>query len=283
MRGAVSQISVAACSAARSADWIVRAALADDGTMRRPAATTLTVLLLFAAAACKSDPNTRAPASPGAAGGNATDADEIGPAKYAGCGGQGGKLNQLAPAFLDKMDRCEAADTAPADKLWEMARDGSIIAEKGDCQFDHGISCHFHTSMEFVAAGKLEDHEHGVGEMHCIVPSAHSSSPTVFGAHVRCKAGTTPESGTRACSKELVEVLQLARCRDGWRCCDNGTLTKPIGKQSPAELKLRPDFRICQDEAIEVDCGLFHDMHGHTANVVGLGEEITGRFNAAHH
>jgi len=66
----------------------------------------------------------------------------------------------------------------------------------------------------------------------------------------------------------------------GWRCCDNGTLTEPVGKQAPAELALRPDFRICQDDAIEVDCGLFLGMRGHTANVVGLGEEYTGNFNA---
>ena len=69
-------------------------------------------------------------------------------------------------------------------------------------------------------------------------------------------------------------------CHDGWKCCDNGTLTKPVGKQAPAERLLRPDFRICQDEAIEVDCAVFHGMHGHTANVVGLGEEYTGKFNA---
>ena len=55
---------------------------------------------------------------------------------------------------------------------------------------------------------------------------------------------------------------------------------KPVSKQAAAELALRPDFRICGDEAIEVDCGLFHGMHGHTANVVGLGEEVTGTFNA---
>ena len=62
----------------------------------------------------------------------------------------------------------------------------------------------------------------------------------------------------------------------------NGTLTKPVGKQSDAETKLRPDFRICQDEAIEIDCGLLHGMHGHTANVAALGEEYQGDFAADH-
>jgi hypothetical protein len=104
----------------------------------------------------------------------------------------------------------------------------------------------------------------------------------VYGAHVRCKPGTTPATGANACRHELLQLFEHGSCRDGWRCCDNGTLTKPVGKQAPAELKLRPDFRICGDAAIEVDCGLLHEMHGHTANVVGLGEEFTGPFNAHH-
>jgi hypothetical protein len=197
------------------------------------------------------------------------------------CRGQGGNPRQLAPSFLDKMDACEPTDAAPADTLSQVVGDGAIIAGKGDCQFDHGISCHFHTSMEFVVAGKLKDDEQHVGEMHCIVPSANASSPSVYGAHVRCKAGTTPAAGMKACSKQLVQALDHQHCQNGWRCCDNGTLTKPVGKQAPAELALRPDFRICADDAVEIDCGLFHGMHGHTANVVGLGEEFTGTFNAA--
>jgi hypothetical protein len=180
------------------------------------------------------------------------------------------------------MDACKQADTAPADLLANAAGDGTIIPGKGDCQFDHGISCHFHTSMEFVPRDMLKDDEHGVGEMHCIVPSSDANSPTVYGAHVRCKAGTTAATGTKACSRALLQVLDQTRCDDGWKCCDNGTLTKPVGKQAPPERKLRPDFRICQSAATEVDCGLFHDMHGHTANVVGLGEEFTGTFNADH-
>jgi hypothetical protein len=232
-----------------------------------------------AIAACKSDPNAGPPAPPGAPPGGKTH--EIGSAGYGACSGQGGNASQLAPAFLGDMERCQASATTPADTLWQLAGDGAIIPAKGDCQFDHGITCHYHTSMEFVEADKRKDDEHAVGEIHCIVPSADASRPTVFGAHVRCMAGTTPHSGAKVCSKELVEVLQLARCHDGWRCCDQGTLTKPVGKQSPAERGLRPDFRICQDDAIGVDCGLFHHMHGHTANVAGLGEEITGAFNAA--
>jgi hypothetical protein len=239
----------------------------------------LAVALVVAAAtapACKSDPAVNAATTPG----TAPDPDEIGAPKYAVCRGQGGKASQLAPAFLDKMDECAVADIEPANALAASAGDGKIIEGKGDCQFKQGISCHFHTSMEFVTADKLKDEAHGVGEVHCIVPSASANSPTVYGAHVRCKPGTTPASGAQACSHALLQLFEHGSCRDGWRCCDNGTLTKPIGKQAPAELKLRPDFRICQDAAIEIDCGLFHEMHGHTANVVGLGEEFIGPFNA---
>ena len=222
---------------------------------------------------CKNEPAVRTPTT-GAGG-----ADAIGTAKYAVCSGQGGNPAQLAPAFLDKMEACAAPDIPP-DGLAVRGGDGTIIEGKGDCQFQQGISCHFHTSMEFVTAGRLKDDGRGVGEMHCIVPSADASSPTVYGAHVRCKAGTTPAGGARACSNALLQVVERSNCHDGWRCCDNGTLTEPVGKQAPAELELRPDFRICQDDAIEVDCGLFLGMRGHTANVVGLGEEYTGGFNA---
>ena len=53
-----------------------------------------------------------------------------------------------------------------------------------------------------------------------------------------------------------------------------------MSKQSDAEKRLRPDFRICTDDAIEIDCGLLHRMRGHTANVAGVGEEVVGKFNA---
>jgi len=203
--------------------------------------------------------------------------EDVRPAKYATCAGQGANPEQLAPAFLDQMPWCHSADTAPADKLSGLGRDGTIIEGKGDCQFDDGISCHFHTSMEFVDSTKLRDDEHAVGEMHCIVPSHKTDSPTVYGAHLRCKPGTSPAADTKSCSTQLLGTL--ARCQSGWKCCDNGTLTKPVSKQQDAEKKLRPDFRICQDSFIEIDCGLLHGMHGHTANVAGLGEEITGKFN----
>src|ERR1700722_15047143 len=178
------------------------------------------------------------------------------------------------------MPACESQDIASADKLAELGGNGKIVVATGDCQFASGISCHFHTSMEFVNTTKLKDDEKAVGEMHCIVPSADANSPTVYGAHVRCKAGTSSATGTRACSSALLGILDTANCRSGWKCCDNGTLTKPGAKQSDAEKMLRPDFRICQDESIEIDCGLLHEMHGRTANVGGLGEAITGKFNA---
>ncbi len=252
--------------------------------------TLLSLALVAAVApACKTDPavTTSAPTTPSAppaASGPApvADAEDIGAPRYAVCRGQGGNPNQLAPSFLDQMDSCESIDTAPADTLSSIAGDGAIIAGKGDCQFEHGITCHFHTSMEFITPDKLKDDEHGIGEMHCIVPSTNANSPTVYGAHVRCKRGTTAAAGTAVCSRALLQVVDHDHCHDGWKCCDNGTLTKPVGKQAPAELKLRPDFRICRDASIEVDCGLFHEMHGHTANVVGLGEEFVGKFNAEH-
>ena len=235
--------------------------------------------------ACQRDPGRTTGTTPAdltASRASAPDPDDIGAPKYAVCRGQGGNARQLAPAFLDKMEACTAADVGPADALAARAGDGTIIPGKGDCQYEHGISCHFHTSMEFVTAERLKDEARSVGEVHCIVPSANANSPTVYGAHVRCKSGTAPGTATRACSHELLELFAHGRCHDGWRCCDNGTLTKPIARQSPGELQLRPDFRICQDAAIEVDCGLFHEMHGHTANVVGLGEEFTGPFIAHH-
>ena len=227
-------------------------------------------------AACKSDAPVRNPATTAGATATATD-DDIGAARYGVCRGQGGNPGQLAPTFLDQMESCQSTD-AP-ESLAARGGEGTIIAGKGDCQFQQGISCHFHTSMEFVSANHLKDDEHGVGEMHCIVPSANANSPTVYGAHLRCKSGTRPEAGTHACSNALLQLVDRGGCHDGWKCCDNGTLTKPVGKQTPAERLLRPDFRICQDEAIEVDCAVFHGMHGHTANVVGLGEEYTGNFN----
>jgi hypothetical protein len=245
------------------------------------------ILGISGISSCKSDPamapNATTPSSvPPAASSDSTSSDAGGSRapKYAACKGQGGNASQLAPGFLDKMEVCERVDTLPANKLSDVAGDGVIIAGKGDCQFDRGITCHFHTSMEFVTTNRLKDDERHVGEMHCIVPSANASTPSVYGAHVMCKSGTTPAAGTRACSKKLLEALDHQHCNEGWRCCDSGTLTKPVSKQVPAELKLRPNFRICVDDAIEIDCGLFHGMHGHTANVVGLGEEITGTFNA---
>lgn len=235
----------------------------------------LLAIAVATSTACHRDPAVNA-------SGTAPAPDDLGAPKYAVCRGQGGNPRQLAPAFLENMDACGTADVAPADTLGTRAGDGKIIEGKGDCQFEQGISCHFHTSMEFVTSDRLKDEARGVGEVHCIVPSTTANSPTVYGAHVRCKPGTTPETGARACSHELFQMFDQGHCHDGWKCCDNGTLTKPVGQQAPAELKLRPDFRICQDAAIELDCGLFHDMQGHTANVVGLGEEFTGTFNADH-
>lgn len=141
------------------------------------------------------------------------------------------------------MAACEKADLASFEKL--PSGDGKIL--EGDCQFDSGVSCHFHTSMEFVDRKKPK--ADSVGEIHCIVPSASTPDrPTVLGAHIRCKNGTNFAKG-KACSKDLLAVVQPSRCTTGYRCCDHGTLTKPVSKQ-------------------------------HTANVAGLGEEYQGTFSA---
>jgi hypothetical protein len=244
--------------------------------MRAVPGMLVAVAVAAAVVACKSDAPVRNPATTAGAASVATD--DIGPTTYGACHGQGGNPEQFAPAFLDQMDSCRTTD-AP-EGLAARGGDGTIIEGKGDCQFQQGISCHFHTFMEFVTANHLKDEDRGVGEIHCIVPSANANSPTVYGAHLRCRSGTRPSNGTRACSNAVLQLVEGSGCHGGWKCCDNGTLTKPVGKQAPAERLLRPDFRICQDEAIEVDCAVFHGMHGHTANVVGLGEEYTGNFNA---
>ena len=249
------------------------------GGEREPARTT--------AAAPPGEPTTASaapssPAGPASSGpaAPASDTAGIGAPKYPVCSGQGANASQLAPAFLDKMPACESGDTAPAGKLGELAGNGTIDEAKGDCEFAAGISCHFHTAMEFVSSTKSRDDGRALGEIHCIVPSSDANSPTVYGAHLRCKAGTSSASGTRACSKALLDVFDAPHCRSDWKCCDNGTLTKPVSKQSDAEKRLRPDFRICTDDAIEIDCGLLHGMRGHTANVAGVGEEVVGKFNA---
>ncbi len=202
-------------------------------------------------------------------------ADGIGAPKYAVCVGQTENTSQRAPSYLDTMADCASSDPAASVKLSERGGDGAIAGK--DCKFAGGISCHFHTAKEFVSTAAPAD-DPGVGELHCIVPSADANSPTVYGAHIRCKPGTTAAAGTKACSRELLGIVETPSCHTGWKCCDNGTLTNVIGAQSDDQRKVRPDFRVCQDAAIEIDCGLLHEMHGHTANV--LGKEFTGTFGA---
>jgi hypothetical protein len=84
-----------------------------------------------------------------------------------------------------------------------------------------------------------------------------------------------------SCSSDLLRVLQRSKCKAGYQCCDNGTLTKPLSDHRDTEKGLRPDFRICSDpEPIEIDCGLLKGMHGHTANVGALGTKFNGTFTA---
>ncbi len=218
------------------------------------------------------------PATAPAATPSSPPAPSVGASAYPVCAPlPGADPAQLAPAFVDQMAACSSA-APPATT--PPGSDGKV-SPAGNCDFPTGVSCHFHTSMEFVKASRLK--EPGVGEMHCIVPSADKNRPTVLGAHVRCKAGTSASKGAVDCPADLLRVVDRGNCTTGWKCCDQGTLTKPVSKQSDAEKQLRPDFRICGDDAVEIDCGLLHGMQGHTANVAGLGQEYQGDFGGSGH
>ncbi len=161
-----------------------------------------------------------------------------------------------------------ARDTEPVHSLPQRAGQGQIN-QKGDCAFTpSGITCHFHTGQEFLAQ-PTSPQINGVGELHCIVPTNEPTRPVVYGAHIRCKAKSeaaptaAPGGEAEACKSDMMEVF--SRCST-WRCCDNGTLTNPIATQTPEQRAVHPDFRVCSDEALEIDCSLLENMHGHEAN-----------------
>jgi hypothetical protein len=108
----------------------------------------------------------------------------------------------------------------------------------------------------------------------------------VYGAHIRCKAQTEAapaaahgDEGT-SCKSDLMEIF--SRC-SAWRCCDNGTLTSPIATQSADQRALHPDFRICSDEVLEIDCSLLSPLHGHDANAPALGGIVKPVFEPSAH
>ncbi len=207
---------------------------------------------------------------------------------FAGVNATGPVTQQLAPAFLDKMQQC--GEKAPAN-LIASAGEGKINA-KGDCEFAAvQVSCHYHTGQEFLTTSKLAQ-EKGVGELHCIFPTANGKSPNVFGGPIRCAAGTSVGGAHAAvaghgaptghhaaqvgasCSAQLLN--QLNGCAN-YNCCDTGTLTNPIAAlQSEGRNDVRPNFRICS-QVLEIDCNLLSTMTGHDANapaIGGIGEAV---------
>ncbi|HKO91259.1 MAG TPA: hypothetical protein VJU61_08915 [Polyangiaceae bacterium] len=215
------------------------------------------------------------------------------PAGYAMCHGQhvadatavprsGPSQAQLAPAFLDEMAECSAADAVPADVI-ARATDGTINA-KGDCEFASiGVSCHYHSGSEFVTSSTAQQTP-GQGELHCIFPSDDPKSPHVYGGHVACRDHALGEPHGNAASKgahathevhagascPVALLHQLDGCK-GLRCCDDGTLTNPIAELAQSGRNdVRPDFRICED-TLAVDCELLDQLTVHAANSPALG------------
>lgn len=209
------------------------------------------------------------------------------PGVYPMCGGQhvavaadasrsGAVSVQLAPAFLDEMVACKPEDGLPKDAVGSAGA-GHINA-KGDCEFANaGITCHYHSGSEFIT--KVTSHQSdGQGELHCIVPSGEPKSPHVYGGHVVCRQHDQGQVHGQHAAHEIKEgascssaiLAQLGPC-NGFRCCDDGTLTNPIGDLTrDGRNDVRPDFRICSD-TLEVDCDLLANLTPHTANSPALG------------
>jgi hypothetical protein len=187
---------------------------------------------------------------------------------------KGPVATQLSPAFLDDMAACKAEDGPPAATIAE-AHQGKINA-KGDCEFENGVACHYHSGAEFVAAS-VSKQTPGQGELHCIFPSDDPKSPRVYGGHVMCR--NQAEGAVRghlshevkqgaACSAEILKPV--AACAS-FRCCDDGTLTSPIADLVRDKRNdIRPDFRICAD-VITIDCDLLAGYTPHDANSPALG------------
>jgi len=235
------------------------------------------------------------PGTPAAAGATTSSGAEAAAQGYPMCAGQhlahagpvppsGASQVQLAPAFLDEMPVCRAADGLPKASL--PAGDGKINA-KGDCEFTNGVSCHYHSGSEFVSTA-TSSQTAGHGELHCIFPSPEPKSPQVFGGHIVCRQRAQGEvhgalshevKQGAACSAALVQ--QIEPCAS-FRCCDDGTLTSPIADLVHDQRNdIRPDFRICSD-ALEVDCDLLANYTAHSANCPALGGVKEAVFAVAH-
>jgi hypothetical protein len=187
---------------------------------------------------------------------------------------QGPVATQLSPAFLDEMAACRAEDGPPAATI-AQAHQGKINA-KGDCEFENGVACHYHSGAEFVATNVAKQTS-GQGELHCIFPSEDPKSPRVYGGHVMCRKqadgavhGHLPHEVKQgaACSAEILKPV--AACAS-FKCCDDGTLTNPIADLvRDGRNDIRPDFRICAD-VITIDCDLLASYTPHDANSPALG------------
>jgi hypothetical protein len=232
--------------------------------------------------ACTQVPEPQTPSS--APGSTPTTAGS--PAPYPMCGGQvagksegvvatGAVQVQLSPAFLEDMAACAAEDALTPEAI--ATGDGKINA-KGDCELPNGVSCHYHSGVEFISKDTSKQTA-GQGEVHCIFPNAADpKSPTVHGAHVVCKNRTEGQVHGAAESHEVkagascsAGILAAIRSCGGSRCCDDGTLTGVITDLvKDGRNDLRPDFRICAS-TLEIDCALLSSYTAHTANSPALG------------
>lgn len=182
---------------------------------------------------------------------------------------------QLSPAFLDDMAACAQGDALTAEAI---ATGEGKINDKGDCALPNGVTCHYHSGVEFISKG-TKSQTPGQGEVHCIFPNAADpKSPTVHGAHVVCKDHAAGEvhgaaeshevRAGAACSASILGVIQS--CGSA-RCCENGTLTGAITDLvKDGRNDLRPDFHICES-TLEIDCSLLSSYTAHTANSPALG------------
>ena len=235
-----------------------------------PPAASETAALVPAASTAPADVSASAPAAGyamcvGQHAANATAVPRSGPTEV-----------QLAPAFLDEMAQCRAAEAVPVDVI-ARATDGTINA-KGDCEFASiGVSCHYHSGSEFVTSSTAQQTP-GQGELHCIFPSDDPKSPHVYGGHVACRDhalgephGAHPGHEVHAGASCPAALLQQLESCKSLRCCDDGTLTNPIAELAQSGRNdVRPDFRIC-DDTLAVDCELLDQLTVHAANSPALG------------
>lgn len=224
----------------------------------------LAALMGVVITACKSTPEQPAPA---------TTAD------YPQCQSQSpAEPKQRAPSFLSEMADCRAQVSERAATLGQQVGAGKV-GEAGECAFDNGMSCHYHGGREFLADANAQQ-EPGVGELHCIIPGDVPTSPTVFGAHIRCREGTAASATATGgqCQSGLLEVFSTCQ---SWRCCDDGSLTMQVAKMSAEQQALQPDFRICANQVLEIDCSMLAPLTAWTLYTPAQGGVVEPVFDPA--